>query len=177
MAYRHVISALFALLCFSAKANVPYIAFTAIVEHPALDDVRKGAIEELKIKGYEGNKIKITFDSAQGQPVNAAQIASKLVGAKPDVIVAISTPSAQALASATKDIPIVFSAVTDPIAAKLIKTYEKPGSNITGVTDMAPVAAQIDLGLKIIPNAKKIGVIYNPGETNSVALIAVLKKS
>lgn len=156
----------------------PYVAFTAIVEHPALDDVRKGAIEELGRLGYvDGKSLRTSFDSAQGQPANAAQIAAKLVGQRPSVIVAISTPSAQTVLAATRDIPIVFSAVTDPVAAKLVTAPRKPGGNITGVTDMAPVAQQVALAKEMVPSLKRLGVIYNPGEANSIALVAVLRNA
>lgn len=161
-----------------AQGKVPYVAFTAIVEHPALDDVRKGAIEELGRRGFvDKESLRISFDSAQGQPANAAQIAGKLAGAKPDVIVAISTPSAQSVLAATKDVPIVFSAVTDPVAASLVRDAARPGGNITGVTDMAPVAEQVALAQQLVPGLKRLGVIYNPGESNSVALVAVLRNA
>jgi putative ABC transport system substrate-binding protein len=160
-----------------APAKVPYVAFTAIVEHPALDDVRKGAIDELAAQGYkDGQTLRISFDSAQGQPANAAQIAAKLVGERPAAIVAISTPSAQSVLAATKDLPIVFSAVTDPVAAKLVADMVHPGANVTGVTDMAPVAQQVALTRELVPSLKRLGVIYNPGETNSIALLAVLRR-
>ncbi|MEO7853827.1 MAG: ABC transporter substrate-binding protein [Rubrivivax sp.] len=162
----------------SAQDAKPYVAFTAIVEHPALDDVRKGAIEELAKLGFvDGKSLRISFDSAQGQMANAVQIANKLVGQRPQVIVAIATPSAQAVLSATKDIPIVFSAITDPVAAKLVTDMAKPGGNITGVTDLAPVAQQVALARQLVPSLKRLGVIYNPGESNSVALIALLRKA
>lgn len=160
-----------------AQAQTPYVAFTAIVEHPALDDVRKGALEELAALGYKDKQtLRTSFDSAQGQPANAAQIAAKLVGERPSVIVAISTPSAQAVLAATTELPIVFSAVTDPVAAKLVANPARPGGNITGVTDMAPVAQQVELARQLVPSLKRLGVIYNPGETNSVALLAVLRR-
>ena len=155
----------------------PLVAFTAIVEHPALDDVRKGAIEELGRLGFtDGQSLRTSFDSAQGQPTTAAQIATRLVGQKPAVIVAISTPSAQTVLAATRTIPIVFSAVTDPVAAKLVKDPGRPGGNITGVTDMAPVAAQVALARELVPSLKRLGVIYNPGETNAQALVAILRQ-
>jgi len=161
-----------------AQPKVPYVAFTAIVEHPALDDVRKGAIEELARRGFVDKQgLRTSFDSAQGLPANAAQIAAKLVGQKPDVIVAISTPSAQSVLAATKDLPIVFSAVTDPVAANLVRDAARPGGNITGVTDMAPVAEQVGLAQQLVPGLKRLGVIYNPGESNSVALVAVLRRA
>ena len=160
----------------ASAQNPPLVAFTAIVEHPALDDVRKGAIEELGKLGYvDGRTLKTSFDSAQGQPTTAAQIAAKLVGQKPAVIVAISTPSAQTALAATRSIPIVFSAVTDPVAARLVTDPARPGGNITGVTDMAPVAAQVALARELVPSLKRLGIIYNPGESNAQALVAILR--
>ncbi len=161
-----------------ASPPPPYVAFTAIVEHPALDDVRRGAIDELAALGFKDKQnLRTSFDSAQGLPANAAQIAAKLVGQRPAVIVAISTPSAQSVLAASKDLPIVFSAVTDPVAAKLVADPARPGANITGVTDMAPVAQQVELARQLVPTLKRLGVIYNPGETNSIALLAVLRRA
>ena len=157
------------------QAKPVYIATTAIVEHPALDAVRDGVKLALKENGYEGDKIKFTYESAQGQPAIAAQIARKIVGDAPDVIVAIATPSAQAAVSVSKDIPIVFSAVTDPIGAKLVRTLKQPGGNVTGLSDMVNVKQHLQLMQEFVPNLKTVGVPYNPGETNSVSSVAALK--
>lgn len=154
------------------------VAVTAIVEHPALDAARDGVRDELKAAGFEpGKGFRFEYQSAQGNTGTAAQIARKYVGARPDVIVAIATPSAQAVVSATRDIPIVFSAVTDPVAAKLVKTWDASGTNVTGVSDMSPLDKHIELIKKIAPNAKRVGVVYSPGEANSVAIIEALKKA
>ena len=153
------------------------VAVTAIVEHPALDAVRDGIRDELAANGYKvGENLKFTYESAQGNPTIAAQIARKFVGESPDVIVAIATPSAQAVVAATKDIPVVFSAVTDPIGAKLVSNFEKPGGNVTGLSDMSPIAQHLDLIKEITPGVKRLGVAYNPGEANAVALINLLKQ-
>ena len=109
------------------------------------------------------------------QPGTAAQIARQFVGDKPDVIVAIATPTAQAVVSATKSIPVVYSAVTDPVAAQLV-TAGASGANVTGVSDMSPIDNQIALIREITPNVKPIGVVYNPGEANSVVVVNQLKK-
>ena len=148
------------------------VAITQIVEHPALDACRKGVEEELKAQGVDFDW---SYESAQGNPGTAAQIARKFVGDAPDVIVAISTPSAQAIVAATKDIPVVFTAVTDPVGAKLIADPEKPGGNVTGMTDLSPIGRHLELIARITPNAKRIGVISNPGEANSVTLVDLLK--
>lgn len=162
-----------------ARADEPKsVAVTAIVEHPALDAVRDGVRDELKAAGFDvGKNLKLEYQSAQGNTGTAAQIARKYVGAKPDAIVAIATPSAQAVVAATKDIPVVYSAVTDPVAAKLVKGWDASGTNVTGVSDMSPLPKHLELMRKVAPNAKRVGVIYSPGEANSVAIVEALKKA
>ncbi len=152
-------------------AKPVYIATTAIVEHPALDAVRDGVKETLKENGYSGDKLKFTYESAQGKPDIAGQIARKMVGDQPDIIVAIATPSAQAAVSSTRSIPVVFSAVTDPLAAKLVPTLKKPGGNVTGLSDMANLKEHLALIKEFIPNLKAVGIPYNPGEANSVSML------
>jgi len=152
-------------------AKPVYVATTAIVEHPALDAVRDGVKETLMKNGYSDDKLKFTYESAQGKPDIAGQIARKMVGDKPDIIVAIATPSAQAAVSATRTIPVVFSAVTDPLAAKLVPTLEKPGGNVTGLSDMANLKEHLALIKEFIPNLKAVGIPYNPGEANSVSML------
>jgi len=153
-----------------------FVATTAIVEHPALDATRDGVRDELEANGYEeGKNLRFEYESAQGNPATAAQIARKLVGAKPHVIVPISTPSAQAVVAATKDIPVVFTAVTDPVGAKLVSDPKKPGGNVTGVTDLSPIGKHLELIQEITSNAKRIGVLHNPGEANSLSLLQLLK--
>src|SRR5918996_923642 len=116
--------------------EIKTVAVTAIVEHPALDAARNGIRDELAAAGYEeGHNLDFLFESAQGNPATAAQIARKFVGEAPDVIVPISTPSAQAVVGATKEIPVVFTAVTDPVGAKLVANLERPGGNVTGNVD------------------------------------------
>jgi putative ABC transport system substrate-binding protein len=159
-----------------AEQTPKFVAITQIVEHPALDSVRSGVIDELAVRGYkEPETLKISYESAQGNPTTASQIARKFVGEQPDVIVAIATPSAQTMAAATKTVPIVFSAVTDPLGAKLVASMEKPGGNITGTTDLLPIDAHLALVKRIVPQATRLGTIYNPGEANSVTLIEMIK--
>ena len=160
----------------AARAEDVTVAVTAIVEHPALDAARDGVKEALAEAGYkEGENLKFVYQSAQGNPATAAQIARQFAGDAPNVIVPISTPSAQAAVSATRDIPIVFTAVSDPLGAQLVKDMEKPGGNVTGLSDMSPVAEHVALIKEILPNVKTIGYLYNSGEANSVSLLAVLK--
>jgi len=163
------------LVSGALQAKQVYVATTAIVEHPALDAVRDGIKQTLKENGYSGANLKFTYESAQGKPDIAAQIARKMVGDEPDIIVAIATPSAQAAVTASDSIPVVFSAVTDPLAAKLVPTLNKPGGNVTGLSDMANVREHLALIKEFIPNLKAVGVPYNPGEANSVSMLAALK--
>lgn len=160
-----------------AHAADARVSVTAIVDHPALDAARQGIVEELAAAGYVvGKNLRLDYQSAQGNTATAAQIARKFVGDRPDVIVAMSTPSAQTVVAATREIPIVFSAVTDPVAAKLVRSWEATGGNVTGVSDLPLLDKHLALLRQALPTAKRIGVVYNPGEANSVAAIAQLKK-
>jgi len=161
----------------AAPAQAQSVAVTSIVEHPALDAVKDGVHEALATAGYtEAKGLKWQFQTAQGNNAIAAQIARKFVGDKPDVIVAIATPTSQAVVAATKTIPVVFSAVTDPVAAQLVPGTGPSGINVTGVSDALPLQKQIDLIRKVVPNAKKIGMVYNPGEANSVVVVKQLRE-
>ncbi|EFM57861.1 ABC transporter substrate-binding protein [Brucella sp. 6810] len=167
-----------AAIATTAQAKDVTVAVTAIVEHPALDAARDGVKDALAEAGYkEGENLKFIYQSAQGNPATAAQIARQFVGEGPDVIVPISTPSAQAVVSATRDIPVVFTAVSDPVGAQLVKDLKKPGGNVTGLSDMSPVVEHIKLIKEVMPNIKKLGYLYNSGETNSVSLLAALKQA
>lgn len=153
------------------------VAVTSIVEHPALDAVRDGVKQALADAGYSEEKgLKWQYQTAQGNTAIAAQIARKFVGDRPDVIVAIATPSAQAVVAATKDIPVVFSAVTDPIAAQLVPSADPSGTNVTGVSDALSLERQIDLIKKVLPDAKRVGMVYNPGEANSVVVVKAMRE-
>lgn len=150
------------------------IGLTQIVEHPALDATRQGIIDGLREAGYEdGKEIVIDFQSAQGEQPLAQQIAEKFVADKKDLIIAIATPSAQAAVNATKNnpIPIVFSAVTDPLSAGLVADLEKPGAHVTGTSDLVPVKIQMELFDRLGLDVTNVGIIYNAGEANSVALM------
>ncbi|EJK2106140.1 ABC transporter substrate-binding protein [Vibrio cholerae] len=162
----------------SIMAKTAKVAVSQIVEHPALDATRQGLLDGLKAKGYEeGKNLEFDYKTAQGNPAIAVQIARQFVGENPDVLVGIATPTAQALVSATKTIPIVFTAVTDPVGAKLVKQLEQPGKNVTGLSDLSPVEQHLELIKEILPNVKSIGVVYNPGEANAVSLMELLKLS
>ncbi len=153
------------------------VAITAIVEHPALDDVRKGVIDELNEAGFkDGENLKVNFQSAQGNTATAGQIAKQFVADNADVIIAIGTPSAQSVAAATSSIPLVFSAVTDPVEAKLVSKLDGSGTNVTGGSDALPYEPQIELMRQIIPSLKNVGYVYSPGEVNSTIILKNLKE-
>lgn len=148
------------------------IAISAIVEHPSLDDIRLGVLDGLASVGYtEGQNLTVNFQSAQGNMATAGQIAGQFAADAPDVIVAITTPTAQSLAAATQSIPLVYTAVSDPVAAKLITADNAAAQpNITGLSSQLPLEPQIELFSKIKPEAKRIGFVYTPSEANSVAI-------
>ena len=149
------------------------VRVTAIVEHPALDAVRQGILDELEQRGYHaGGNLDWEFQSAQGDSGIAAQIARKFVGDAPDAIVAIATPSAQSVAAAARgSLPVIFAAVTDPVDAKLVKQWQRPGGDITGVSDLLPLEKHMALVREIVPAARTIGIPYNPGEANAAVLV------
>lgn len=152
------------------------IGLSTIVEVPALLLVKEGVIEGLAEKGYVvGENLEIMYENANGNMPTQQQIMKKFAGKKPDLIVAITTPTAQAAVAGTRDIPIVFTAVTDPIKAKLIDKFVMPGGRVTGVSDRAPIDLQVALIRQLIPNAKKIGFIYNPGLDNALSALEYLK--
>ncbi|MFQ1064182.1 ABC transporter substrate-binding protein [Bordetella trematum] len=166
-----------ALAAGGAMAQQKSVAVTAIVEHPALDAVRDGVKEGLKQSGFTVDKnLKWQYQSAQGNTGTAAQIARKFVGDNPDAIVAIATPSAQAVVAATKTVPVVYSAVTDPVAAQLVPSMGPSGTNVTGVSDLLALDKQIELIKKVVPDAKRVGMVYNPGEANSVVVVKQLQE-
>lgn len=144
------------------------IGILQLVEHPALDDAYKGFVDGLKEAGYEdGKNITIDYQNAQNEQANCQTIATKFVNDKDDLILAIATPAAQAVANATKDIPILVTAVTDPVTAKLVQSNEKPGTNVSGTSDLNPVAEQIALLKQVVPNVKTVGILYCSSEANS----------
>ncbi len=174
-------SALGAVALAGVLAQAPVlaqsVAVTSIVEHPALDAIKDGVREALAKAGYTDAKgLKWQFQTAQGNTAIAAQIARKYVGDQPDVIVAIATPSAQAVVAATKTIPVVYSAVTDPVAAQLVKTMDASGTNVTGVSDSLALEKQVQLIKKVVPQAKRVGIVYNPGEANSMVVVKQMRE-
>jgi putative ABC transport system substrate-binding protein len=162
----------------TASGAVKNIGILQHVQHDALDASNKGFIDGLKEKGYEeGKNIKIDQQNAQGEIPNDQTIAKQFADEKKDLIFAIATPAAQSVYNATKDIPSVFTAVTDPVGAGIAKSLKSSGTNFTGTSDMVSMDEQIDLLKKLLPNAKTVGVIYNTSEANSVEQVEELKKA
>lgn len=138
------------------------IGINQIVQHSALDSAREGFIDGLKEKGYvDGENIEIDYENAQGDVSIAQTISKQFVNNEVDMIFAISTSSAQSAYNATKEIPIVFTAVTDPVAAGIANSFESSGNNVTGMSDMVSMTEQIALLQEIVPSIRNIGVIYN----------------
>lgn len=153
------------------------IGLVQLMEHTSLDQIRESIIAELEAEGYvDGENITIDYQNAQGEQSNLKTICQGFVADKVDVIVAITTPAAQVAMGETKDIPIIFSAVTDPVAAEVVSDLENPGGNITGTSDAIDVGQIIDLAKELTPGFKTIGALYNSSETNSVATVESLKE-
>ena len=146
------------------------------VSHPSLDLIYKGIQDGLAEEGYKADDIEIDFMNAEGDQSKVATMSKQLVSNDNDVLIGIATPSAQGLAAATKDKPIVMGAITDPVGANLVKNLEKPGGNITGVSDHNPAAQQLELIKKLTPNVKTIGALYSSSEDNSKTQVEEFKK-
>lgn len=160
-----------------SDTSVKKIGIIQFTEHPALDDAYKGFIEGLAAAGFEdGKNITIEFQSAQNEPANCVTIADKMINDKCDLILAIATPAAQALANKTTEIPILITAVTDPATAKLVATNEAPGGNITGTSDLNPIKEQMDLLKQLVPEVKKVAMLYCSSEANSEFQVELAKE-
>ena len=161
-----------------SSGKMKNVGVVQLVQHDALDSANKGFIDGLKEKGYEEGK-NVTFDqqNAQGEQANAQTICKQFADSNKDLIFAIATPAAQAAYNSTKDIPIVFTAVTDPVSAEIAKDWKSSGTNVTGTSDKVPVDDQVKLMKKLLPDTKTIGVIYNTSETNSVVQVDELKSA
>ena len=130
--------------------------------------------------GYkEGKNLIVDYQSAQGNTALATQIAQKFTANQANLIVAIGTPAAQAAMAATKDteIPVVFSSITDPLAAKLVTSLEAPKGHVTGVSNFVAIEPQFSFFKKLVPHLKSLGIVYNPGEANSIALNTLMEKA
>lgn len=175
-----VIGAIVIFKTTPAYTPKPIVAITQIIEHPSLDAERMALLKTLEAHGFkDGDNIKIIYQNAQGNIAIASQIANQLLAQKPAVMVAISTPSAQAaLAGAhEKNIPLVFTAVSDPIGARLLDSLHEPGTWVTGVSDYLAPQNQLEFIKQLHPNLQTLGIIYNPGEVNSVKAVESLKET
>jgi len=170
--------AILPISAFSGE-KVYKIGIATIATHPALDAARQGFIDTLKKAGYvEGKNVIYDMTNAEGDMSLAASIAKKFVSQRKDMILAITTPIAQAMVGAAKysDIPIIFNSVTDPVAAGIVNSWKRPGGKVTGASDWMDVEHQVKIMMRIAPNIKRVGVIYNAGEVNSRVQVAELKK-
>ena len=152
------------------KKDVFRIGISQFITHQSLDATREGFVDELAKQGYvEGKNIEIDLQNAQGEQRNLKTISQQLAESS-DVVLAIATPSAQSLANTTQTTPVIFSAVTDPVGAKLVESREHPGGNVTGTSDQSSdaISTQINLIKKVLPKAKTIGILYTQSEPNSV---------
>ena len=144
------------------------IGILQLVEHDALDQARKGFVDGLEELGLvDGKNIEIDYENAQGEQANCCLLSNKLINKKSDLILAIATPAAQAIANATKNIPILVTAITSPESAGLVESNEKPNSNVSGTSDLAPVKKQIALIKNLKPSVEKIGILFCSNEANS----------
>ncbi|WP_099331913.1 ABC transporter substrate-binding protein [Actinomyces minihominis] len=157
----------------SPEATTEYVVgISQLMDHPSLTaaaDGFKAAFEDA------GLTVKFDEQNANGDQSTAASIAGSFKSSKVDLVLAIATPTAQAAAQAITDIPVLFTAVTDPIDAGLVETWEAPGGNITGTSDANPVSEQLALIEEIVPGVKTVGIVYSPGEANSVVQVGWAK--
>ncbi|MGD8369212.1 MAG: ABC transporter substrate-binding protein [Desulfobacterales bacterium] len=162
-----------------ARAETYKISVSQFVEHPALDAVLKGFQDDLKENGVDAV---YQIHNAQANMATAGQIGSQIMGEAPDLILAIATPSAQTCAQALKKAPhmaktpMLFSAITDPVGAGLVSNLKAPGANITGVSDMLPLDKHMEMVRMFLPNMKRLGVLYNPGEANSKSSVEMIRR-
>lgn len=157
------------------KSEKIKIGIVQPVEHPSLNQIRESIVLGLEELGLK-DKVEITYKDAQGDASNINTIVSQFVGDKMDIIVPIATGAAQSAAAATKDIPIIFAAVSYPVEAGLVKELDKTDGNVTGVSDAVRVNEIFDLAGTLTPNVKTFGFIYNSGEVNSVSAINKAKE-
>lgn len=176
MKYIYYLFIILSLLSCKKTSQIK-IGVLQLIEHNALDSAYKGFVDGLKEAGYEdGKNIIIDYQNAQGEQANCITIGQKFINDKSDLILAIATPAAQAIANMTKDIPILITAVTDPADSKLVADNNAPCGNVTGTSDLTPVEAQIELLKEMIPNVKTVGLLYCSSEQNSVFQINIAKK-
>lgn len=153
------------------------IGIVQISDHASLNTIRDATIEQLEKLGYkDGETAQIEALSAQGEAANVTTILNNFVSGGKDIVIAITTPVASAALNIANEVPVVFSAVSDPVAAKLTTSLEKPDKNVTGTSDAVPVDRILDMALELTPNIKTLGLLYNNGEASSVANITAAKE-
>lgn len=178
MAVLLVIAVFFVLTGCTNKKNNPEVGIIQYMEHVALDSARDGFITALKDNGYvEGKNITFDIQNAQGDQTNLSTISDRFVSNNVDLVLAIATPAGQSIAGKTTKIPILGTAITDYEAARLVQSNEAPGLNVSGTTDMNPIKEQIELLVKLVPDAKTVGVMYTSSEDNSILQAAIAKEN
>ena len=160
------------------SAEVLKVGIVQYMDHVALDAARQGFVDALADNGYvDGDNIVIDLQNAQGDQSNLSTISDRFVSEKSNLVLAIATPATQAIAGKTTEIPILGTAVTDYVSARLVDSNEAPGGNVTGTTDMNPIKEQIDLLVKLVPDAKTVGVLYTSSEDNSILQAQIAKEA
>ncbi|WP_409022259.1 tryptophan ABC transporter substrate-binding protein [Dellaglioa sp. P0083] len=153
---------------FSNAKGVPTIGILQLTTHPALDAIHKGIIAGLEKEGYvPGKSVNIDFQNAEADQSNLKSMSDKFNNENVNLMIGIATPSAQSLANVTKKTPIILGAVTDPKGSGLVSNNQKPGNNITGVSDQAPIKAQLALMKELMPNMKTVGVLYTSSDDSA----------
>ena len=156
--------------------KVVKVGILQFVTHDALDQIEKGIEDGLKEAGYKGDKVKITLLNAEGDQSKIQTMSKQLVNDKNDVVIGIATPAAQGLAAATKNIPVIMGAISDPVGAKLVKDLKHPEGNVTGTSNQVPIKQTVELVKSLTPNAKTIGILYASSEDNSKSQVESFKK-
>lgn len=160
----------------NASKDVVHLGILQYVEHPSLTAARKGFVDELKKEGYvEGKNLKLDYENAQGDQSNLQTISTNLLSNN-DLVLGIATPAAQTLSNLSSDVPVIFTAVTDPVSAKLVDTMETPNGIATGTSDMSPISKQVELLQKVMPDVKKVGIMYTTNERNSEVQVEEAQK-
>lgn len=159
------------------QKEIPTVGVLQLMSHPALDAIHKGIDKGLEMSGYHvGRDVKIDFQNAENDQSNLKSMSERFVNEGVQAMVGIATPSAQALANASDKVPVVMGAVTDPVAAKLVKSVDQPGGNITGVSDQAPIDAQLDLIRQIMPDAHVLGVISTNSDDSAQTQVRMVQE-
>lgn len=162
----------------SHSPTMPVIAIAQIIEHHTLDTVRAGLLAELADQGFDEKTTKIVYENAHGNLTTAAQISNRFAALHPKILIGLSTQSAQTLSplSTSAHIPLVFTAVTNPVAAKLVPSKAESGPLITGVSDFMEPQPQLEMMRAFLPKLTKLGVLYNPAEINSVSFLKEMEE-